>query len=78
MKPKRKWRWVTTDGQRNELIDIWPQRKKPKLIQGYITQWTADPNEPVRICEKEFRKLTGVTVPHDKPIKVLFNARVTT
>lgn len=72
---KRKWRWVTRNDN-DFLIDIWGLwRPKPsKRSWGWLQ--LANRASRATICTREFKKLTGITVPTDKPIKVEFTAKV--
>src|SRR5579864_268268 len=71
----RKWRWVTADDRYRELICIWYSVKKPAWNDGQ-QMWEQGQDSGIDVCADEFKRLTGITVPKDKPIKVEFTAKV--
>lgn len=73
---RRTWRWVSR-GVGNDEVCIWTQRKKPKLGLYAVGLWDPDVDGSFgKVCHKEFKKLTGITIPEGECLKVEFTARV--
>ena len=72
---KRKWRWVAREDGCS-IIYIWNlYRPRPKQTCDIWVMYTHGAYYAC-VCADEFKKLTGITVPSDKPIKVEFTAKV--
>jgi hypothetical protein len=72
----RKWRWVTKDTKNAGFVDIWPLTPEPTKSTGPFEEWSQANIASGRVCEREFRLLTGIKVTHNRPIKVLFTAEL--
>lgn len=75
MGKKRTWRWVTRDW----VVRVWPAIKpKPTPFSNCHggDWWEQAESDCAAICSREFKRLTGITVPTDRPIKVEFTARI--
>ncbi|KKN78955.1 hypothetical protein LCGC14_0344310 [marine sediment metagenome] len=82
MGKKRTWRWVTREPSDPSFVEVWRlARPAPTLVffLGGDLGWfdcKEDFSAYTSICNKEFKKLTGITVPIGRPIKVAFSAEV--
>lgn len=74
MKPKRTWRWVSRDAERDD-IDIWPSVGKP-LWDGYMWVLKQGQDFSAQVCSVEFVELFGFAPKHGTCIKVEFTAKV--
>ena len=74
---KRKWRWVTRK-DRARVVEIWNLYRPRPTFDAKWEEWDIDSGDSdyVTVCAAEFKKLTGITVPTDRPIKVEFSAKV--
>lgn len=76
MGKRRTWRWVTRDSE-DSYVHIW-NLARPKPRRCNYSWWYVDLDAAdfIVICAKEFKVLTGITVPISRPIKVNFSAEV--
>jgi hypothetical protein len=82
MSKRRTWRWVTRDsyhGEPEDEIRIWPKVKRPTRRGDRWATWSNwdalnddDDLNGAGVCVFDWHRLTGITVPTDRPIKVDF------
>ena len=71
---KRTWRWVTSGDPRGNA-DVWPAEDKP-YKEGYVWRQYEGSWDRAEICAAEWRRLFGIALPTDRPIRVEFTARL--
>jgi len=91
MRGEQRWFWMTRDpdvyspGCRSEFVVLWYNKSPKPYYSDVSQQWNqcGDPfgrhscDEPFEeFCYSLFKRLTGLTVPVDRPIKVRFGATV--
>ncbi len=91
MAKRRTWRWVTRDQYPDGYGDIgvWTRATPvPRQIHhesfedgkpSYeYREWKQGKKSraDTTVCPREFRRLTGLTIPTDRPVKVEFTARI--
>ena len=75
MAKRRTWRWVTRDPDSNLLVVVWRSSEKPQLDVDRL--WgNVDQDSMFPICADEFKCLTDLIIPTDRPVKVEFSARI--
>lgn len=78
---KRNWRWVSRDPS-TSWVQIWgngepvPKLRKNTLVKRVMWTIGDDNCDDTVISHDNFLSLTGITVPLDRPIKVVFSAEV--
>lgn len=74
MSKRRTWRWVTLSC---DTVNIWPLAHPKPYWDALWELWDTDGcTDCADVCEKEFRRLTGLKIPTGRPVKVEFTARI--
>ena len=79
MSAKRDWVWMTRNAESGGNVSLWPHARKPAFIEEY-GWWEcaslAAENARIDCCYLWFKRITGLTVPTDRALRVRIKCEV--